>query len=68
MTQKIVVIGAGMATGRALEHLFDAGADVTFLEMKGVTHSFCNLRQAVPSTQGDLERVIAAMKLKLEIG
>ncbi|MEO0380251.1 MAG: FAD-dependent oxidoreductase, partial [Pseudomonadota bacterium] len=28
MTQKIVVIGAGMATGRALEHLFDAGADV----------------------------------------
>jgi nitrite reductase (NADH) large subunit len=28
MTQKIIVIGAGMATGRALEHLFDAGADV----------------------------------------
>ena len=28
MTQKIIVIGAGMATGRMLEHLFDAGADV----------------------------------------
>ncbi|WP_146346481.1 nitrite reductase large subunit NirB [Falsiphaeobacter marinintestinus] len=28
MTQKIVVIGAGMASGRVLEHLSDAGADV----------------------------------------
>ncbi|MEN9010660.1 MAG: FAD-dependent oxidoreductase, partial [Yoonia sp.] len=28
MTQKLIVIGAGMATGRALEHLFDANADV----------------------------------------
>ncbi|MEX0309075.1 MAG: NAD(P)/FAD-dependent oxidoreductase, partial [Tateyamaria sp.] len=28
MTQEIIVIGAGMASGRALEHLFDAGADV----------------------------------------
>ena len=27
MTQKLVVIGAGMASGRALEHLFEAGAD-----------------------------------------
>ncbi|MBQ0800222.1 MAG: NAD(P)/FAD-dependent oxidoreductase, partial [Sulfitobacter litoralis] len=27
MTQKLIVIGAGMATGRMLEHLFDAGAD-----------------------------------------
>ncbi|MEO0906425.1 MAG: alpha/beta hydrolase [Pseudomonadota bacterium] len=45
--------------------LIDAGADVTFIEMKGVTHSFCNLRQAVPSTQGDVERIFAAMKLAL---
>ncbi|WP_411891340.1 nitrite reductase large subunit NirB [Yoonia sp. SDW83-1] len=31
MTQKLVVIGAGMASGRVLEHLFEAGAgyDVT---------------------------------------
>lgn len=28
MTQKLVVIGAGMASGRMLEHLFDGGADV----------------------------------------
>ncbi|WP_299648297.1 nitrite reductase large subunit NirB [uncultured Tateyamaria sp.] len=28
MTKQIIVIGAGMASGRALEHLFDAGADV----------------------------------------
>ncbi|MEL7097249.1 MAG: nitrite reductase large subunit NirB [Pseudomonadota bacterium] len=28
MTQKLIVIGAGMASGRMLEHLFDAGADV----------------------------------------
>ncbi|WP_342078304.1 nitrite reductase large subunit NirB [Yoonia sp. SS1-5] len=27
MTQKLIVIGAGMATGRALEHLFEADAD-----------------------------------------
>ncbi len=27
MTKKLVVIGAGMASGRVLEHLFDAGAD-----------------------------------------
>ncbi|MEE3069630.1 MAG: nitrite reductase large subunit NirB [Pseudomonadota bacterium] len=27
MTQKLVVIGAGMASGRALEHLFEANAD-----------------------------------------
>jgi acetyl esterase len=42
-----------------------AGADFTFLEMKGVTHSFTNLRRAVPSTQADLERIIAAMKAHL---
>ncbi|MEM9550218.1 MAG: nitrite reductase large subunit NirB [Pseudomonadota bacterium] len=28
MTQKLIVIGAGMASGRALEHLVDADADV----------------------------------------
>lgn len=53
-------------SGRAYaKALADAGADFTFIEMKGVTHSFCNLRQMVPSTQGDLERIIAAMKYKL---
>ena len=47
------------------EALVKAGRDVIFLEMQGVTHSFTNLRQAVPSTQADLERVIAAMKLMI---
>lgn len=45
--------------------LSQAGVDHIFIEMEGVTHSFTNLRQAVPSTQTDLERVIAAMKLML---
>lgn len=45
--------------------LADHGRDFVFLEMKGVTHSFTNLRAAVPSTQADLERVIAAMKFML---
>jgi len=45
--------------------LTDAGGSFTYLEMRGVTHSFTNLRQAVPSTQADLERVIAAMKCTL---
>lgn len=45
--------------------LAEAGRDFVFLEMKGVTHSFSNLRGAVPSTQGDLEKVIAAMKFML---
>ena len=43
-----------------------AGRDVTFLEMQGVTHSFSNLRGAVPSAQADLERMFAAMKHMLE--
>jgi acetyl esterase len=33
--------------------------------MQGVTHSFTNLRQMVPSAQGDLERIIAAMNFML---
>jgi acetyl esterase len=45
--------------------LAEHGRDFVFLEMKGVTHSFSNLRSAVPSTQGDLEKVIAAMKFML---
>jgi acetyl esterase len=45
--------------------LVDAGRDVVFLEMRGVTHSFTNLRQMVPSTQNDLERIIAAMQFML---
>ena len=54
-------------SGRAYaKALVDAGRDVVFLEMRGVTHSFTNLRGAVPSTQKDLERIIAAMRFMLE--
>jgi acetyl esterase len=53
-------------SGRAYaKALVDAGRDVVFLEMRGVTHSFTNLRAAVPSTQRDLERIIAAMHFML---
>ncbi|SHN58434.1 alpha/beta hydrolase [Erythrobacter sanguineus] len=53
-------------SGRAYaKALIDAGRDCVFLEMRGVTHSFTNLRGAVPSTQNDLERVIAAMQFML---
>lgn len=45
--------------------LVDAGRDCVFLEMRGVTHSFTNLRGAVPSAQKDLERIIAAMQFML---
>ncbi|MEP3760328.1 MAG: alpha/beta hydrolase [Marinomonas sp.] len=45
--------------------LAQAGADHMHIEVKGLTHSFTNLRQAVPSTQGELERIFAAMKLML---
>ncbi len=46
--------------------LAQAGVDHIFLEMKGMTHSFTNLRQAVPSAQADLEAVFDAMKLMLK--
>jgi len=46
--------------------LSNAGISHVHLEMRGVTHSFTNLRQAIPSNQRDLERVIAAMKFTLE--
>jgi acetyl esterase len=53
-------------SGRAYaKALVDAGRDCVFIEMRGVTHSFTNLRGAVPSTQKDLERIIAAMQFML---
>lgn len=47
------------------EALVKAGRDVVYLEMQGLTHSFTNIRAAVPSAQGDLERMIGAMKMML---
>lgn len=48
--------------------LIDAGRSFVYLEAYGLTHSFTNLRGAVPSAQADLERIIAAMKMMLENG
>jgi acetyl esterase len=45
--------------------LSNAGIDHVFIEVKGGTHSFSNLRQAVPSYQKDLDNVFAAMKMML---
>ncbi|WXK59178.1 alpha/beta hydrolase [Parerythrobacter aurantius] len=42
-----------------------AGVDHIFIEVHGGTHSFTNLRAAVPSYQADLENVFTAMKLLL---
>lgn len=53
---------SGRAYGGALA---TAGVEMVFLEMKGLTHSFTNLRQAMPSAQADLERIFAAMHLML---
>ncbi|WP_394727930.1 alpha/beta hydrolase [Altererythrobacter sp. GH1-8] len=46
--------------------LSSAGVDHVHLELKGVTHSFTNLRGAIAGAQKDLERVVAAMKFMLE--
>ncbi len=54
---------SGRAYGGALA---TAGVEMVFMEMKGLTHSFTNLRQAIPSAQADLERIFAAMRLMLE--
>lgn len=45
--------------------LAGAGINHIYLEMKGITHSFTNLRRAIPSAQTDVERVFAAMKYML---
>lgn len=45
--------------------LSQAGVDHVFIEVKGGTHSFTNLRMAIPSYQKELEKVFAAMRLML---
>lgn len=54
---------SGRDYGAALSH---AGVDHIHLEMKGVTHSFTNLRGAMTGAQRDLEKITAAMKFMLE--
>ena len=65
-----VIVTAGLDplrdSGRAYAaELARAGIDHVFLEIRGVTHSFANLRQAVPGAQEDLERVLDAVRYML---
>jgi acetyl esterase len=46
--------------------LIRAGAEVVFLEMKGTTHAFAQLRKAFPSAHGDMQRIFAAVRLLLD--
>ncbi len=46
--------------------LNENGIDVTYLEMEGITHSFLNLRQVLPSAHEDTMAIIAATKAMLE--
>jgi len=46
--------------------LIRAGAEVVFLEMKGTTHAFAQLRKAYPSAPGDMQRIFAAVRLLLD--
>jgi acetyl esterase len=47
-------------------HLIQNGVDVIYLEARGNVHGFVNIRKAVPSAQGDVEALVAAIKLMLE--
>ena len=46
----------------------DAGVPTIFIEAEGNVHGFVNLRRAIPSTDGDIARSVAALKLLLERG
>lgn len=42
-----------------------AGVPTMFIEAKGNVHGFVNLRRAIPSSDGDIDRSVAALKLLL---
>jgi len=70
-TPPTVLVTAGLDplrdSGRIYgEHLVRAGAELVYLEMKGVIHGFAQLRKAMPSAQDDLHSIFAAMRLLLE--
>lgn len=69
-TPPTVVLTAGLDplrdSGREYAaHLVSQGVDVTCLEARGVIHGFVTMRKAIPSGQGDLKRVYAALKAML---
>ena len=70
-TPPTVLITAGLDplrdSGREYAaHLIQHGVDVIYLEAKGNVHGFVTIRKAVPSAQGDVEALVAAIKLMLE--
>ncbi|HEY6916339.1 MAG TPA: alpha/beta hydrolase [Allosphingosinicella sp.] len=44
----------------------EAGVPVIFQEAEGNIHGYINLRKAIPSSQNDIDRAVAALKLLLE--
>ena len=44
----------------------EAGVDTVFLEAEGNIHGFINLRKAIPSSNDDIARCVAALKLMLD--
>jgi acetyl esterase len=44
----------------------DAGVETIFLEAEGNIHGFINLRKAIPSSNRDIARGVAALKLLIE--
>jgi acetyl esterase len=70
-TPPTVLITAGLDpirdSGRIYgAELIRAGAEVVFLEMKGMIHGFTQVRKAIPSAQSDLHAIFAAVRLLLE--
>lgn len=48
------------------EALIRAGVELVFLERKGTIHGFTQTRKALPSANGDMQAIFAAVKLLLE--
>ncbi|MCY1671891.1 alpha/beta hydrolase [Novosphingobium sp. SL115] len=70
-TPPTVLVTAGLDpirdSGRVYgAELIRAGAEVVFLEMKGTIHGFTQVRKALPSAQGDMQSIFAAVRLLLE--
>ena len=70
-TPPTVLVTAGLDpirdSGRVYgAELIRAGVPVTFIEVPGIIHGFVQLRKAIPSAQGDIKRIFAAIRQQLE--
>jgi acetyl esterase len=71
LTPPTVLVTAGLDPlrdeGRAYAaELILAGTDVVYLERQGALHGFASTRKIAPSGQGDLEAILATVRLFLE--